>query len=69
MLTHNRHFLNSCTPITGGEYTWKIIRSTIDVHTLPAFFEFMQTNLFEHIQKNKNQFDEDKIRLMAYESL
>lgn len=32
-------------------------------------FEFMQTNLFEHIQKNKNQFDEDKIRLMCYESL
>ena len=32
-------------------------------------FEFMQTNLFEHLQKNKNQFDEDKVRLMAYESL
>ena len=32
-------------------------------------FEFMKTNLFEHLQENKNLFDEDKVRLMAYESL
>jgi len=32
-------------------------------------FEFMGTNIYEHIQKTQNTLDESKISLMAYESL
>ena len=32
-------------------------------------FEFMGTNIYEHIQKKQSVLDESKIRMMAYESL
>ena len=32
-------------------------------------FEFMTTNLYEHIQRQRDSLDESKIRMMAYESL
>ena len=37
--------------------------------TLYFVFEFMVTNLYEHLQKNKNNLNEDMIRMMAYESI
>jgi len=32
-------------------------------------FDFMQTNMYEYLRENKDNQNEDKIRLMAYESL
>ena len=32
-------------------------------------FDFMQTNMYEYLRENKDNKNEDKIRLMAYESL